>query len=202
MNNTSGHGDNAVLPVELKGWNWGAFFFNWIWGIGNNSYLPFLIFIPFAFLIVPFVCGAKGNSWAWKNKKWDSIDQFKSNQRKWAIAGVIAIPALITFTVCLAILLTLIMKSSDAYKMSVQQVKSNQRVQELFGSPIEPGLFVTGSIRINGPNGHAALSYSISGPEKKGTVYLHASKYLEKWTIYQLSVVSETDDKITIVSQN
>ena len=35
MENTSGQGKAAVLPAELKGWNWGAFFLHVIWGIGN-----------------------------------------------------------------------------------------------------------------------------------------------------------------------
>ena len=28
QNNTSGEGKGALVPEELKGWNWGAFFFN------------------------------------------------------------------------------------------------------------------------------------------------------------------------------
>ena len=35
MENTSGQGKASVLPAELKGWNWGAFFLHVIWGIGN-----------------------------------------------------------------------------------------------------------------------------------------------------------------------
>ena len=28
------------VPNEIKGWNWGAFFFNWIWGVCNGVYWP------------------------------------------------------------------------------------------------------------------------------------------------------------------
>ena len=35
--NTSGRGPDAVLPSELRGWNWGAFFLNWVWGLGNQT---------------------------------------------------------------------------------------------------------------------------------------------------------------------
>ena len=81
------------LEKELKRFNWGAFFLNWIWGIGNKSYLPFLVFIPFG--IIPIlgpiinIClviwfGMKGNEWAWQNKNWDSLEHFRRVQRSWA----------------------------------------------------------------------------------------------------------------------
>jgi hypothetical protein len=28
--NTSGQGPNAVVPPEIKRWNWGAFLLNWV----------------------------------------------------------------------------------------------------------------------------------------------------------------------------
>lgn len=95
--NTSGSGQAAVLPEELKGYNWGAFLLNWIWGIGNKTYitlLSFLVaFIPFiggfAALGMAIWFGFKGNEWAWQNKHFESIEHFKSNQKKWAIAGII-----------------------------------------------------------------------------------------------------------------
>ena len=87
--NTSGTGRLAILPAELKGWNWGAFWLTWIWGIRNRTYIAFLAFIPFASFVMPFVLGAKGNKWAWQNQKWDSIEQYKASQRRWAMWGLI-----------------------------------------------------------------------------------------------------------------
>ncbi len=188
----------SEIPVEIKGWNWGAFFLNWIWGIGNNSYRPFLTFIPIVGLIMPFVCGAKGNKWAWTNKRWDSVDHFKSTQRKWAIAGITITPAFV-FSIVLSV--TLIMKSSVAYKTSLQEVVSNQEVQAYFGTPIEPGIFVTGSVRISRSDGKAELSYSISGPKNKGKVHVCADKHIGKWSIYQLVVfIPEIEKQITIIA--
>ena len=37
---------------------------------------------------MPIVLGFKGNEWAWKNKKWESIDHFKSIQKRWSRWGV------------------------------------------------------------------------------------------------------------------
>jgi hypothetical protein len=81
----------AVIPPEIKGWNWGAFLLNWIWGIGNRTYIALLCLIPFVNLIMIFVLGAKGNEWAWRNKRWESIDAFKRTQRKWVWAWLIII---------------------------------------------------------------------------------------------------------------
>lgn len=95
--NTSGNGQAAVLPEELKGYNWGALLLSWIWGIGNKTYitlLSFLVaFIPFigclAALGMNIWFGFKGNEWAWQNKHFESVEHFKSNQKKWTIAGII-----------------------------------------------------------------------------------------------------------------
>ena len=70
---------------DIKGWNWGAFFFNWIWGLFNGVYWPLVLFIiPFipvvgqlGTLIICIFLGAKGNEWAWKAKSWSSVEEFK-----------------------------------------------------------------------------------------------------------------------------
>ena len=71
----SGH--TSDVPEAIKGWNWGAFFFNWLWGICNGIYWP-LILIVLNF--IPYV------GWAWKAKAWSSIAEFKRVQHNWAIA--------------------------------------------------------------------------------------------------------------------
>ena len=37
--NTSGQGFSTTVPLEIKGWSWGAFFLTWVWGIGNRVWL-------------------------------------------------------------------------------------------------------------------------------------------------------------------
>ncbi|MDF2802927.1 MAG: Cytochrome oxidase complex assembly protein 1 [Anaerocolumna sp.] len=95
--NTSGHGEFAVIPDEIKGWNWGAFWFTWIWGIFNRSFVALLVFIPVLNLFVPFYLGAKGNELAWRNRIWESTEEFTSEQRAWSIGGwIIAILLIIS----------------------------------------------------------------------------------------------------------
>lgn len=86
--NNSGRGVQSTLPDELRGWNWGAFLMNWIWGIGNNTWLALLCFIPLVNIVMPIVLGIKGNEWAWQNKYWPSVEEFRRVQRIWTIVGV------------------------------------------------------------------------------------------------------------------
>ena len=87
MQNTSGQGAASVVPDEVKGWNWGAFFMNWIWSIGNQVWIGLLALV-FG-IIMSIILGIKGSEWAWQNRKWESVDQFKQVQRIWAIWGLV-----------------------------------------------------------------------------------------------------------------
>ncbi len=54
--------DPKVIPPEIRRWNWGAFLLNWIWGIGNQTYIALLALIPGVNLVMLFVLGAKGSA--------------------------------------------------------------------------------------------------------------------------------------------
>jgi len=86
--NTSGQGAAAQVPEEIKRWSWGAFLMSWIWGIGNKTYIALLALIPVVGLVMIFVLGAKGNEWAWRNKRWPSVEEFKRVQKTWAWVGL------------------------------------------------------------------------------------------------------------------
>lgn len=94
---------NENVPQEVKGWNWGAFWLTWIWGIKFNVTASFLALVPVVNYIMPFVLGLEGNKMAWKKKKWDSVEQFKAEQRRWSIYGWITF---VVLTVLIFILLT------------------------------------------------------------------------------------------------
>lgn len=95
MENTSGQGKQAVVPPEIQGWNWGAFLLNWIWGLGNSTFIALLTLLPVVNIVMVFVLGAKGNAWAWQNKRWDSVEHFKRVQRQWTIAALVLIAAVV-----------------------------------------------------------------------------------------------------------
>jgi hypothetical protein len=87
--NTSGQGESAIVPEEVKGWSWAGFGLTWIWGVFNGVLISLLALIPGFHLIWAIVLGIKGREWAWRNKKWDSVENFKDTQRPWDIAGIV-----------------------------------------------------------------------------------------------------------------
>ena len=86
--NNSGMGED-IFPEGIKGWSWGAFLLNWIWAIFNKSWIGLFALIPYLGFIMALVLGFKGREWAWKNKRWRSIEHFNEVQRKWSIWGLI-----------------------------------------------------------------------------------------------------------------
>lgn len=57
-------------------------------GFGTKSYLPLLALVPVFNILWVFVCGFKGNEWAWKKRNYDSIDTFMKVQETWNRAGI------------------------------------------------------------------------------------------------------------------
>ena len=107
-NNTLSPDHPDVVQKEIMRWNWGAFLLGWIWAVGNRLWiwLPVglaanaIALIPSPnnkTLLISWICqavisvvlGIKGSEWAWKKKKWDSIEHFKRTQEKWRIWGIV-----------------------------------------------------------------------------------------------------------------
>lgn len=90
--NNSGCGINNMteqIPDEIQGWNWGAFLLPWLWLWTNQVWAGLFCFVPQVGWITIIALGAKGNEWAWKSRRWRSIQHFKEHQRGWAIAGLL-----------------------------------------------------------------------------------------------------------------
>lgn len=182
MENTSGDGDTATVPAEINRWNWGAFFLTWIWGLGNRTYIAFLAFIPLVGLVMPFVLGAKGSAWAWRNRRWESVEAFRATQKKWALWGAVVFLLIIGLFVGLFFSIMVAMKSTEAYKMSVQALQTNPAAIEILGKPILTGI-PTGSIQQSGHRGTANLLFSVEGPKGQGSVFVVATKSMGQWRI-------------------
>ena len=168
MDNTSGQGKAAVIPPEVDRWNWGAFLLNWIWGIGNSTFIALLMFVPLVNIVMPFVLGAKGSVWAWRNRRWDSVEHFRRVQRKWAIWAVVIYLVAIAAGVLAAFTAVLALKQSEPYQLAVASVQRNAEAVNALGEPISTG-FPWGSFEVSGPTGKAAFSFSVDGSKGKGT---------------------------------
>lgn len=79
----------ASLPTGVKGWSWGAFFLNWIWALGNGTWIGLLALVPPLLIPIAIILGFKGREWAWKKKSWQSVEHFNSVQRLWSIWGFV-----------------------------------------------------------------------------------------------------------------
>jgi hypothetical protein len=179
--------DPKTIPAEIDRWNWGAFLLNWIWGIGNNTYIALLALIPGVSFIMLFVLGAKGSAWAWRNGRWDSVEHFKRVQRKWAIWGaVIWIGMLALFGAGIGGAIYGF-KHSVAYEMSVAKLQASPIAVSILGSPISTG-FPFGNISVNGADGKAELSFSATGPKAAGVVLVEAVKKNGIWSITRLAL--------------
>lgn len=100
-NNSFNQPLSSEFPAELKGFNFGAFFWSWIWGIAHNVYWPLVVLIlgliPFGQIIaigIGIYLGINGNELAWNNRKWESAEQFKETQNAWSRAGWIGLAAI------------------------------------------------------------------------------------------------------------
>ncbi|BAU04924.1 protein kinase domain-containing protein [Fischerella sp. NIES-3754] len=80
---------NVPVPPEIQGWNWGAFLMSPLWSITNQVWIGLLSWVPYVGIPMPFVLGAKGNTWAWRSRQWRSIEDFKAHQRAWTKAAII-----------------------------------------------------------------------------------------------------------------
>lgn len=91
--NNSGQGGlfdlSVPVPEEIQGWNWGAFLLAPFWLGSHRIWIGFIALVPIIGIWMAIVLGVKGNEWAWKSRRWESIDQFKNYQKRWAIAGMI-----------------------------------------------------------------------------------------------------------------
>lgn len=117
---------------SIPGFNFGALCLTWIWGIYHRAVLTLiLLFVDIASVvvawfvfakglapdvlglcytarIVPMVWfGVQGNSWAWQSGRYETVDQMKKAQKKWAIWGgttliIVGIVGFITIIVAAA----------------------------------------------------------------------------------------------------
>ncbi len=120
--NNSGQGKNSAAPVEIRGFNWGAFLLSWIWAIGHSTWIGLLGLIPIVGFVMRFVLGFKGNEWAWQNRRYNSLEDFKKAQKNWAMAGlVLAVGGFLLFPLPAAILFPVFARAREnARKTSCQ----------------------------------------------------------------------------------
>lgn len=194
----------AEIPAELDRWNWGAFFLNWIWGIGNSTFIALLALIPFVNIIMIIVLGARGSRWAWQNRAWRDAEQFRKTQRNWAIAGLVVWVVGMGGVAAMFGTIPYILKGGDAYHMTMDAIRADDRVKTAIGEDLADNFWVGGSVFINANgSGDAQFSIPVHGAKGRGTAYSHAVRTAGKWSMRLLVVrVEGADAPIVLVNED
>ena len=184
------------IPPEIDRWNWGAFFLSWIWGIGNGTPIALLALVPLVGFVMLFVLGARGSRWAWRNKRWDSVEHFKRVQRKWAISGLIIWIA--GFAILGGHFLRHVLDSAALGSLPDGRRKASKRARW------QPTRSARRSRPANRParsrppatTGKASLTFPVSGPKASGTAFVEAIKKDGVWTITRLAFKLDGSDNV------
>ncbi|MEC9342803.1 MAG: cytochrome c oxidase assembly factor Coa1 family protein [Pseudomonadota bacterium] len=195
---------SGEIPAHLNRWNWGAFLLNWIWGIGNSVWIALFCLIPFVNIVMMFVLGAKGSRWAWKKRLWRDEAHFRSVQRKWAIAGVLAWIAVPLLFVGLFFGLMSSLKGSEPYRMTMAELRNSPAVTAALGEDLRPGYFVTGGIKWNADgSGAANFQIPIKGEKSSATASSVSTRVDGTWTIKVLIVrIPGRSDPIVVINES
>ncbi len=79
------------------------------------------------------------------------------------------------FTFILVLFITVIIRSSDAYREGVARASRSREVVALIGEPVSAGFFLRGG-KIKGGGRLARIRAPLSGPRGAGTLEIHAVK--------------------------
>jgi hypothetical protein len=94
-------------------------------------------------------------------------------------------------------------KSHEVYEGALEAARSDPELTSAIGTPIDDGLFPTGSFEESGPSGSADFAIPVSGPNGSATVYAEAQKFGGQWEYTTL--VAELDDsgrRINLLNEN
>lgn len=111
----------------MKGWPWGAFLLNWIWAIGNKTWIGLLALVPYVGFIMALVLGFKGREWAWKAQRWESVEHFNRVQKKWSFWGVL----IVVGVTVIGILAAIAVPAYTSYKARAAEVAMAQQQETM-----------------------------------------------------------------------
>jgi hypothetical protein len=113
----------------------------------------------------------------------------KSKSNLWVGWGVLGIAGLIGAVGLLLLLIEGFFKGSVPYEMAVEKLMTDERVEAVFGHPIDIGWLVTGSLNVEASGGgQASLRLTLSGPKDRGTAHVSATRTETVWRVTGLTV--------------
>jgi len=114
---------------------------------------------------------------------------------KWALP-MVALGIFVPVTSCvfgtIILISFLAVRTSKIYKQAMVAVRADDRMVELIGSPIQPGLFVLGTINRRASGTMVNLTIPLYGPKGKATAFAVAAKTEGKWNFSTLQVQAKS----------
>ena len=83
----------------------------------------------------------------------------------------------------LGVFTQLIFRATGTFDLAMQQAQANPEVTRVFGQPLQPGLFIFGSVETSGNSGHANYDIPIFGPLRSGTLHVSGSLTRDGWNL-------------------
>ncbi|MGE3912221.1 MAG: cytochrome c oxidase assembly factor 1 family protein [Chloroflexota bacterium] len=83
---------------------------------------------------------------------------------------------------------TTLIRSSDPFQEAMSRAQAHPDVQAALGTPLEPGFWLSGSIKTSGSSGNADISIPVSGPKGSGTIYVVGTKSAGAWRYTAMEV--------------
>jgi hypothetical protein len=109
-----------------------------------------------------------------------------STRGRLGIGTLAAASLVVLFVIPLFFAVEAMMRSSDAYKLTLGTAQASPCVTAALGSPIEPGWMMGGSITESSVQGAAELRIPVKGPKGKGSLDVEAKKIKGNWRIDSL----------------
>ena len=117
-----------------------------------------------------------------------------------AIGCTIAFIAFLAFVGFVFGIVVVAMRSSAPYHDAMERARNDPRVIAALGTPIEPGLFISGSVQTNNDTGTANLTIPIHGPKGKAKIRINGTKVDGKWNYSRMMVTRESGPPIDLLS--
>ncbi|HEY7368912.1 MAG TPA: cytochrome c oxidase assembly factor Coa1 family protein [Thermoanaerobaculia bacterium] len=96
-----------------------------------------------------------------------------------------------------------VLKASRPYEMAVETLRTDRRIEAVFGHPIRVGWLVQGSVTTHkAGGGEASLRFSLSGPKDRGSAQVSARRTESIWRLTELTVqATEAKQSWDLVAQ-
>lgn len=113
--------------------------------------------------------------------------------------GLILVAIIVLFVAGLLFVINTAFRSSPVYTQAMDAARTDSRVVQALGTPIEAGWFIMGSLSEQGMSGDADLAIPIAGPRKGGTLYASARKGNGRWQFYTLAVRIDGQNELLVL---